>query len=184
MPWFTRSTKPDKTINSSSREDRSKCWEARDTYFACLDAAEVVVAGTEGSKCTAERKTYEQNCAKSWVSLYYLSSHHVLKHSVDRLFQPAPRIGREAKAFAGPGSDPSSSSKKIITGLAVRIFPGRPFPSNSDRAAIPTMKDPCRVQYTSSYSRYYCIIHYPAINLLLTSLFTISLAYRPLRPHL
>ena len=66
MGWFgsSKAEKPDAT----SREDRSKCWEARDAYFACLDAAEVVVAGTEGSKCASQRKFYEQNCAKSWVS--------------------------------------------------------------------------------------------------------------------
>ena len=73
MAWFTSgSTKPDKDSNSSFREDRSKCWEARDAYFACLDAAQVVVAGTEGSKCALQRKAYEQNCAKSWVCLYIL----------------------------------------------------------------------------------------------------------------
>ena len=66
MGWFG-STKAEKP-NAISREDRSKCWEARDAYFACLDAAEVVVAGTEGSKCASQRKFYEQNCAKSWVS--------------------------------------------------------------------------------------------------------------------
>jgi cytochrome c oxidase assembly factor 6 len=67
MGWFgsSKAEKPDAT----SREDRSKCWEARDAYFACLDAAEVVVAGTEGSKCASQRKPYEQNCAKSWVSV-------------------------------------------------------------------------------------------------------------------
>jgi cytochrome c oxidase assembly factor 6 len=67
MGWFGtgKAEKP----NAISREDRSKCWEARDAYFACLDAAEVVVAGTEGSKCASQRKLYEQNCAKSWVSL-------------------------------------------------------------------------------------------------------------------
>lgn len=66
MGWFgsTNAEKP----NAISREDRSKCWEARDAYFTCLDAAEVVVAGTEGSKCASQRKFYEQNCAKSWVS--------------------------------------------------------------------------------------------------------------------
>jgi cytochrome c oxidase assembly factor 6 len=67
MGWFGtgKAEKP----NAISREDRSKCWEARDAYFACLDAAEVVVAGTEGSKCASQQKLYEQNCAKSWVSL-------------------------------------------------------------------------------------------------------------------
>jgi len=67
MGWFG-SSKAEKP-NATSREDRSKCWEARDAYFSCLDAAEVVVAGTEGSKCAEQRKLYEQNCAKSWVSL-------------------------------------------------------------------------------------------------------------------
>lgn len=68
MGWFGSSNaeKP----NGTTREDRSKCWEARDAYFSCLDEAEVVVAGTEGSKCASQRKSYEQNCAKSWVSLY------------------------------------------------------------------------------------------------------------------
>ena len=66
MGWFGSSKT--ETPNAISRQDRSKCWEARDAYFACLDAAEVVVAGTEGSKCAAQRKSYEQNCAKSWVS--------------------------------------------------------------------------------------------------------------------
>jgi hypothetical protein len=67
MGWF-RSSKAEKP-DATSREDRSKCWEARDAYFACLDEAEVVVAGTEGSKCASQRKLYEQNCAKSWVSV-------------------------------------------------------------------------------------------------------------------
>jgi cytochrome c oxidase assembly factor 6 len=66
MGWFG-SNKTEQP-NAISREDRLKCWEARDAYFACLDAAEVVVAGTEGSKCAPQRKSYEQNCAKSWVS--------------------------------------------------------------------------------------------------------------------
>jgi hypothetical protein len=80
MGWFgsSKTQKPDAT----SREDRSKCWEARDAYFSCLDTAEVVVPGTEGSKCASQRNTYEHNCAKSWVCLsIYLSiffSQHVL----------------------------------------------------------------------------------------------------------
>ncbi len=70
MGWFG-STKAEKP-NATSREDRSKCWEARDAYFSCLDVAEVVVPGTEGSKCPSQRNAYEQNCAKSWVCLFLL----------------------------------------------------------------------------------------------------------------
>jgi hypothetical protein len=95
MGWFG-SGKAEKP-NASPREDRSKCWEARDAYFACLDAAEVVVAGTEGSKCAEQRKFYEQNCAKSWVSLSLLPHASVFVSQSepgvkkDRLFQPTTR---------------------------------------------------------------------------------------------
>jgi cytochrome c oxidase assembly factor 6 len=76
MGWFG-SSKAEKP-NAISREDRSRCWEARDAYFSCLDAAEVVVPGTEGSKCAPQRNTYEQNCAKSWVCRSIHFSLHVL----------------------------------------------------------------------------------------------------------
>ena len=76
MGWFG-SSKAEKP-NATSREDRSKCWEARDAYFSCLDTAEVVVPGTEGSKCASQRNTYEHNCAKSWVCLSIYSSLHIL----------------------------------------------------------------------------------------------------------
>ena len=173
MAWFT--SKPEKDTNSSFREDRSKCWEARDSYFACLDAAEVVVAGTEGSKCTAQRKVYEQNCAKSWVSLCINHpSSYVLKHSVDRLFQPAPRVGGEAEAYAGPSSKPGCRGKKIIVNWG-RIYLQYVvsllivhFPPNSDGAAVPA---------SSTLSLLYNTP--PCNQLLLTSLFIIPLTYRP-----
>ncbi|KAL4262496.1 cytochrome c oxidase subunit 6B family protein [Pleurotus pulmonarius] len=50
-----------------TRQDRQKCWEARDSYFACLDRAGVVKAGDEGKACKDENEKYEANCAKSWI---------------------------------------------------------------------------------------------------------------------
>ncbi len=66
MGWFggNKNETPDPT----SRADRQKCWESRDAYFACLDGANVVKPGDEGTACADVRKTYEKNCAKSWVS--------------------------------------------------------------------------------------------------------------------
>jgi cytochrome c oxidase assembly factor 6 len=49
------------------RQDRKKCWEDRDLYFSCLDAAKVVKPGEEGKTCKAEKKNYDKSCAKSWV---------------------------------------------------------------------------------------------------------------------
>ncbi|KAJ3834169.1 hypothetical protein F5878DRAFT_631204 [Lentinula raphanica] len=58
-----------KDPNALTREDRKKCWEARDSYFSCLDNAGVLKPGdeTKAGACSSENKAYEQNCAKSWV---------------------------------------------------------------------------------------------------------------------
>lgn len=68
MGWFG-SSKPEEP-SAISRQSRAKCWEHRDTYFACLEAAGVVKAGEEGGACAKEEAGYAQNCAKSWVSHY------------------------------------------------------------------------------------------------------------------
>ncbi|TFK82187.1 hypothetical protein K466DRAFT_500741 [Polyporus arcularius HHB13444] len=68
MGWFggNKNETPDPT----SRADRQKCWESRDAYFACLDGANVVKPGDEGTACADVRKTYEKNCAKSWIEYF------------------------------------------------------------------------------------------------------------------
>ncbi|KAH9918903.1 cytochrome oxidase c subunit VIb-domain-containing protein [Epithele typhae] len=66
MGWFGKSSTPDPT----SRHDRQQCWESRDAYFACLDRAQVVKPGDEGGACRDTLKTYEQNCAKSWIDYF------------------------------------------------------------------------------------------------------------------
>ena len=72
MAWlFGKSSEKEKESNPPARQDRQKCWESRDAYFACLDVKGVVVPGEEGStQCTALKKEYEKNCAKSWVSTH------------------------------------------------------------------------------------------------------------------
>jgi len=67
MGWFGGSSTKDKDEGAPNREDRKKCWEARDGYFLCLDNAGVVKAGDEGKACAKESKEYEKNCARSWV---------------------------------------------------------------------------------------------------------------------
>ncbi|KAI0692473.1 cytochrome oxidase c subunit VIb-domain-containing protein [Cerioporus squamosus] len=67
MGWF--GGKPE-TPDPTSRADRQKCWESRDAYFACLDGANVVKPGDEGTACADVRKTYEKNCAKSWIDYF------------------------------------------------------------------------------------------------------------------
>ncbi|PPQ69291.1 hypothetical protein CVT26_001609 [Gymnopilus dilepis] len=68
MGWFSSSSKQD--TSAPTREDRQKCWETRDAYFACLDRVGVVKAGEEGNACSKEKKQYEGNCAKSWIDYF------------------------------------------------------------------------------------------------------------------
>jgi cytochrome c oxidase assembly factor 6 len=53
------------------RSQRSRCWEGRDIYFACLDRNNIVDSIREKdaaqAKCSAESVGFEKNCASSWV---------------------------------------------------------------------------------------------------------------------
>ncbi|TFK34551.1 cytochrome oxidase c subunit VIb-domain-containing protein [Crucibulum laeve] len=69
MGWFSGSPKTEESAEPS-RQNRQKCWETRDAYFACLDRAGVVKAGQEGTTCAVERKAYQDNCAKSWIDYF------------------------------------------------------------------------------------------------------------------
>ncbi|KII84373.1 hypothetical protein PLICRDRAFT_117928 [Plicaturopsis crispa FD-325 SS-3] len=64
------SSKPEAAPDAASRQDRQKCWESRDAYFACLDSAGVLIAGEEGNKCASQNARYEENCARSWIDYF------------------------------------------------------------------------------------------------------------------
>ncbi|KAF8800491.1 hypothetical protein BYT27DRAFT_7200091 [Phlegmacium glaucopus] len=69
MGWFSSSSTQEES-SLPNRENRRKCWETRDAYFACLDRVSVVKAGEEGNVCSQEKKQYEINCAKSWIEYF------------------------------------------------------------------------------------------------------------------
>lgn len=53
------------------RSERKKCWEARDSYFACLDRSNIIDAVKEDKAarkaCPAENELFERDCATAWV---------------------------------------------------------------------------------------------------------------------
>jgi len=63
---------PDGSPIAPDRSQRSRCWEARDAYFACLDKEGIIDSLTEKDRaekgCAKEARTFEANCATSWVS--------------------------------------------------------------------------------------------------------------------
>ncbi|XP_046384224.1 cytochrome c oxidase assembly factor 6 homolog isoform X2 [Ischnura elegans] len=45
-----------------TKDERKKCWDARDKYWSCLD-----VAPEEKEQCLQLRKLYETSCPAQWV---------------------------------------------------------------------------------------------------------------------
>ncbi|KAJ7871590.1 cytochrome oxidase c subunit VIb-domain-containing protein [Mycena leptocephala] len=79
-----------------TRQERQKCWEARDAYFACLDKAGVVKAGTEGKACSTENRVYEKTCAQSWVT-YFNERRKLAFQQKDMLVQANAQNGAEKR---------------------------------------------------------------------------------------
>lgn len=54
------------------RNERQKCYAARDAYFACLDANNIVDALKDekaaAKACGPQSKEFERDCASQWVS--------------------------------------------------------------------------------------------------------------------
>ncbi|KAJ7678194.1 cytochrome oxidase c subunit VIb-domain-containing protein [Mycena polygramma] len=70
MGWWPFGSSASTDPTPPTRDERQKCWESRDAYFACLDGAGVVIAGTEGKACASENRLYEKSCAQSWVTYF------------------------------------------------------------------------------------------------------------------
>jgi cytochrome c oxidase assembly factor 6 len=77
--WFTsaeskRAEEVRTGVVAPAREERKKCWEARDTFYSCLDKNDVIdsLSGdgkrTAEKQCAQESRQFEQDCASSWVS--------------------------------------------------------------------------------------------------------------------
>lgn len=61
-----------------TRAERARCWAARDAYFTCLDAHNIVDALKDEAgaarACGGESVGFEKDCAVQWVCFSPLSS--------------------------------------------------------------------------------------------------------------
>ena len=76
MGWLSQATKgplesPDGAFEAPDRNSRTRCWEARDNYFKCLDRFDILDGirnhDMATKHCGTESKDLERNCASSWV---------------------------------------------------------------------------------------------------------------------
>ncbi|KAI1640777.1 oxidoreductase-like protein [Biscogniauxia mediterranea] len=94
------------------RTERKQCWDARDSYFRCLDGQNVIDAlAPEGRKkaekhCAPESRVFEQNCAVAWVT--YFKKARVADFKKKATLQRLEREGANQVAVpGGPGDAPA-----------------------------------------------------------------------------
>jgi len=66
-----RATEVRAGVVAPTRSERQRCWEARDSFFSCLDANEIVDALKDEKKaakaCGMQNAQFEKDCATQWV---------------------------------------------------------------------------------------------------------------------
>lgn len=104
--WFSQSqSEADKRATevragtvAPTRAERLRCWEARDGYFACLDANNIVDALKEDKRaakvCGKESAQFENDCATQWVRLSFKHSVPVCRCADDLSSCPRSHISR------------------------------------------------------------------------------------------
>ncbi|XP_060530950.1 cytochrome c oxidase assembly factor 6 homolog [Cylas formicarius] len=67
-----------------TREERAKCWDARDKYWECLNKNE----GKDESLCKDFRRVFESSCSAQWVKhfdrkrTYLIYKERIEKHGI------------------------------------------------------------------------------------------------------
>jgi len=77
MGWFSRSNNTTAANSTAAeniapnRSQRARCWEARDTFFKCLDANGIIDSRKDKDlateKCGKEDVEFGKECVASWV---------------------------------------------------------------------------------------------------------------------
>ncbi|KAH6896847.1 cytochrome oxidase c subunit VIb-domain-containing protein [Thelonectria olida] len=78
MVWpFSSETRGDAIRSGEAipnRQERTVCWAARDAYFACLDANNIVDANKDASAakkaCPQPSADFERDCSAAWVKYF------------------------------------------------------------------------------------------------------------------
>ncbi|KAF8476827.1 cytochrome oxidase c subunit VIb-domain-containing protein [Kalaharituber pfeilii] len=78
-----------------NRSQRTRCWAARDAFFACLDAHGIIdsLKGHEvaTAHCGKQDIAFKNECAGSWVE--YFKKRRVMEHKKDELMKGLAKEG-------------------------------------------------------------------------------------------
>ncbi|KAJ4330592.1 hypothetical protein N0V87_009853 [Didymella glomerata] len=112
LPWSSSSSgdsssgvkkTPGGAFESPSRTNRKKCYEARDSFFECLDKNNILdsintKSGREKAEtfCGSVDKEFEKNCAHSWVE--YFKKQRVVNYQKEQTIKRLEQQGGEITA--------------------------------------------------------------------------------------
>lgn len=83
MSWFSKDGEDNK--KAPNRSKRRQCWDSRDAYFKCLDKLSIDNALDDkkqqeiATHCGAELKTFDSDCAQSWVKYFKEQRFYAIK---------------------------------------------------------------------------------------------------------
>ncbi|GAP92414.1 putative oxidoreductase-like protein [Rosellinia necatrix] len=95
------------------RNERRQCWDARDSFYQCLDKHDVIDSLTgEGKKtadkqCAQEDQAFQQNCATAWVT--YFKKYRVADYQKKKTLERLQKEGANKVGMQGPGDAPGST---------------------------------------------------------------------------
>ncbi|KAJ5748908.1 uncharacterized protein N7511_010604 [Penicillium nucicola] len=99
-PWSSGDSKnaaSDGGRIAPDRTSRARCWEGRDSFFACLDKNDILDGIKEDKKarqkCVKEVEEFEAACSQSWVK--YFKEKRVMEFNRDKTIE---RIQQEDAA--------------------------------------------------------------------------------------
>ncbi|KAM3522999.1 hypothetical protein MY4038_008367 [Beauveria bassiana] len=122
MGWlpFTSSTRGDEIRSGAAiptRTERAVCWTARDAYYQCLDANNIIDAGSPAGAAAAARAcpeasaAFERDCAAAWVK--YFKQWRVAdiqkRRRIEQLQAEGAVEANVTSSFAGGGNIAASS---------------------------------------------------------------------------
>lgn len=113
MGFFT--SEPSTVRLGANREQRKQCWESRDLFFDCLEKNNIIDATDKSknlkvvkTKCSPQLKSFEKNCAESWVS--YFKEKRIQDYKKQKFQEEMDKIG--AKQISLTPQEFASMQKK------------------------------------------------------------------------
>ncbi|XP_044722144.1 cytochrome oxidase c subunit VIb domain-containing protein [Hirsutella rhossiliensis] len=109
-----------------TRAERQQCWAARDAYFACLDAHDILDATRDPAAarraCPRESDVFERDCAAAWVTHFkqWRVADAQKRRRLDELRRQGAHEMTVQTSFAPEAASKPASSKDDIQNMLHR----------------------------------------------------------------